>query len=322
MGDIIHCMVTLQFIKKAYPQLQIDWFVEEAFAGVLEHNPHINRIVKLNLKSVKKDKRNIFAQLALVKSFKKERYDLIIDAQGLIKSAVVARILGKNVAGFCKNSTREGIISILYSKRVSISYADNVIDRNCYLISQALGFIINKDDILSKQSFLFYQNENKVIYNFLDTANKNILLIVGASWKSKMYAKEKFAEIASIMNDNFLIAWGNEEEKEIADYIAQNSNAKVLPKIDLNTLKALISCMDLVIGNDTGPTHMAWALNVPSITLFGNTPAYRNTYLTAINRVIKSDSVVNPYKLDKKDFSIEEIAAKEVIMLARELLNR
>ena len=136
-----------------------------------------------------------------------------------------------------------------------------------------------------------------------------------------MYSKEKFVKIVQNLKENFFIAWGNEEEKEIAQFICDNSDAKVLPKIDLNTLKALISKVDLVIGNDTGPTHMAWALNTPSITIFGNTPAYRNTYETKINKSVKSSSVVNPFKLDKKDFSIKTIDENIIIDIAKELLS-
>ena len=117
MGDIIHSMVALQFIKIKYPKIEIDWFVEEAFSKVLENNPNIRNIIKLNLKSIKKSKKEIFTQLNLVKSFKKENYDLIIDAQGLIKSAIVARLLGKNRVGFCKNSTREGVASFFIIKK-------------------------------------------------------------------------------------------------------------------------------------------------------------------------------------------------------------
>ena len=135
-----------------------------------------------------------------------------------------------------------------------------------------------------------------------------------------MYSKEKFASIVNSLDENFLIAWGSEEEKNIANFISQNSKAIILPKLDLNSLKAIISKVDLVIGNDTGPTHMAWALNVASITLFGNTPAYRNTYLTNINKTIKSKSMVNPFKLDKNDFSINEIDEQEIIKMAKELL--
>jgi len=76
----------------------------------------------------------------------------------------------------------------------------------------------------------------------------------------------------------------------------------------------------LLIGNDTGPTHMAWGLNVPSITIFGPTPINR-VYVTPINRVVKSSSTVNHYKLDKNDFSIREIEADEIIKIAKELYD-
>ena len=91
--------------------------------------------------------------------------------------------------------------------------------------------------------------------------------------------------------------------------------------MNLNDLKYVIDKASLLIGGDTGPTHMAWALNVPSITLFGNTPAYRNTYTTVINKVLKSDTVVNPLKLDKDDFSIRQIEVSSIVSLAKELLD-
>src|SRR5574344_1540249 len=320
MGDIIHSMIVLDFIKQKYPNIQIDWFVESAFASVLENNPNISNIIKLNLKSIKKSKKNIFSQLKLVSEYKKNNYDLIIDAQGLIKSSIVARVLEKNIAGFCKNSTREGFASFFYSKKITIDYKENVIDRNAYLFSKSLDLDIKKDDILNKKPFLYYKNEDEVIYDFLDINRKNILLVVGASWKSKIYSKEKFAKIVESLNENFLIVWGNEEKKQIADFIGANSKALVLPKIDLNSLKALVSKVDLVIGNDTGPTHMAWALNTPSMTIFGNTPDYRNTYLTDINRVIKSSFTPNPLKLDKNNFSINEIDEKNIVKMAKEIL--
>ena len=94
------------------------------------------------------------------------------------------------------------------------------------------------------------------------------------------------------------------------------------PKGDLNDLKAIISQSKLLIGADTGPTHMAWALNIPSITIFGNTPHRRNTYITDINKVIKSSSKVDSLKLDKNDFSIKEISQNDIYKLAKQLLNK
>ena len=78
--------------------------------------------------------------------------------------------------------------------------------------------------------------------------------------------------------------------------------------------------MDLVIGGDTGPTHMAWALNKPSIVLFGPTPGYRNTYASEINKIIESDSEVNPLKLNKSDLSIEKIDVNHIAQIAKKLL--
>lgn len=320
MGDIIHAMVALQYIKRKYPNLQIDWFVESAFAPILENNPDINQIIKLDLKSIKKDKKEIINQIKLIKKYEKNSYDLVIDAQGLIKSAIVSFFLGKNRVGFSKNSIREKLASFFYTKKVDIAYDKNAIERNVKVLSQALNFDIPKDDILNKKPFLFYKNENEVIYEYLNKDKKNVLFVIGASWPSKMYSKEKFAKIINNLDENCLITWGNETEKDIANFIANISKAKVLPKLDLNSLKAIMSKVDLVIGNDTGPTHMAWALNIPSITLFGNTPGYRNTYITNINKIIESKSIVNPFKLDRNDFSIKEIDENEIINTAEGLL--
>ena len=121
---------------------------------------------------------------------------------------------------------------------------------------------------------------------------------------------------------NFLIIWGNETEKVIAEEIKDLShNIHILEKLSLDGLISLIAQVDLVIGSDTGPTHMAWALNIPSITLFGPTPGYRNTYITNINKTIESESVVNPSKINKSDDSIKNITVSDISKLAQELLE-
>jgi len=321
LGDVVHALVALQFIKNKFPLLQVDWIVEASFAPVLEDNPHINTIYKVNLKNIKKDKFSIFKQIKVIREIAQNQYDMVIDAQGLFKSAIVSKLLKSTVVGFDKNSIRESLASSFYTHKVSISYESNAIDRNVKVLSQALNIEISRDDILNKKAFLFYKNEDKTIYDFISKNQKNILFVIGASKKNKMYSKEKFASIIKNINANSLIIWGTQEEKEMALFIASKSEAKVLPKIDLNSVKALIEKVDLVIGNDTGPTHMAWALNVPSITLFGNTPGYRNTYITNINQVIESDSKVNPLRLDQNDFSIREIEEEKIIKLAKSLLD-
>ena len=319
MGDIIHAMLALQFIKKQIPDIKIDWFVEKAFAQVLEYNPDIDNIYALDLKSIKKDKKNLISQIKLIKQHSKNEYDLIIDAQGLIKSAIVSKFLGKNIAGFDKESIRETLASTLYKIKINSLYTKNVIERNLDILLKPLKIEYTQKQIINKNAFLFFE-EKFDFDNYISKNKKNILLVPGASWPSKMYSKEKFAKICNNIEVNFLLAWGNEEEKKIAEFISNNSKAIVLPKLDLNDLKAIVSKIDILVGNDTGPAHMAWALNVPSITIFGCTPGYRNTYETKINKIIESKSKVNPEKLNKEDFSIKDIDENTIIKMIEEML--
>ena len=316
MGDIIHAMVALQFIKKALPTSQIDWVVERAFADILKNNPHIDNILPINLKSLKKKKNEIFTQYKILKTYSKNDYDIIIDAQGLLKSAIVAKIIGaKAVAGFDKESIREGIASLFYDKKVSIAYDANTIDRNVAVLCEPLGIKVSSEEIVKKEKFLFAPSH---VSNLPEKFN---IFVIGSTWESRNYPKEKFVEIAEALKISTLIVWGSDEEHKKALWMQEHSEyLKLLPRGSLDELKYVISKCALLIGNDTGPTHMAWGLNVPSITIFGPTPTNR-VYVTPINRVVKSSSVVNHYKLNKNDFSICEIEADEIIQIAKELIH-
>ncbi|QOY51429.1 lipopolysaccharide heptosyltransferase I [Candidatus Sulfurimonas baltica] len=308
MGDIIHAMVALQFIKKHIPSAQIDWVVESGFKGVLENNPHIDNILNVNLKSIKKNKLDIFTQYRLLKTYSKNNYDIIIDAQGLLKSALVSRIIGaKTIAGFDKNSIRESVASFFYNKKIHIAYKENAIDRNMAVICQSLDIQYTKNDILEKDKFLFFsKTEQKATEPY-------IVLVVGASKENKIYPKEKFADLVNKLGKKTIIVWGNEEEHKTAIWIVKNSDfAIIAPKGNLDALKSIVAGAKIAIGGDTGPTHMAWGLNIPSVTIFGNTPEYRNTYITNINKVVKSSSKVDPLKLDPSDFSIRDIDVNEI----------
>ncbi|MEQ1738516.1 MAG: lipopolysaccharide heptosyltransferase I [Methyloglobulus sp.] len=320
LGDILHAMVALQFIKQHVPDIEIDWIVEERFAGVLYNNPDISQILTVNLKALKNNKLAIFQEIKKIRQYAKNHYDLVIDAQGLIKSAITARLLGKRVAGFDQNSIREKAASWFYDVKVACAYDENTIDRNALVLSAPLGFEITSTDILGKKPFLYTDNANPELDALFQKNRNTIVFVIGSTWESRNYPPEKFVKIAQNLSVPCLTLWGNEQEKLKADWMSsQCANIKVMPKLDLNDLKAVIARTDLVIGNDTGPTHMAWALNKPSITVFGPTPISR-VYQTDINKVIKSHSTVNPYKLNKEDYSIRDIDEREIIELAKHLL--
>ncbi len=320
LGDIVHAMVALQFIKAQHPDCQLDWVVEQSFADVLRHNPHIDNILTVNLKALKKNRLGIFREMAQIRHYAAAQYDWVIDAQGLLKSAITARLIGRRVAGFDSQSIREKTAAWLYQYKIACPYDANTIDRNAKVLSAPLRFAISPEQIVNKQAFLFFGPVDPALYHHLSKKQKNIVLVVGSTWPSRNYPAQHYVDIANALAENCLVVWGNAKEQQIAEWMAlQSPYIKALPQLDLNGLKALIAHADLLIGNDTGPTHFAWALNKPSITLFGPTPVSR-VYQTDINWVIKSSSVVNPYRLNKQDFSIQEIPAASVIAMARQLL--
>ncbi len=322
LGDIIHAMVALQFIKAHDPSIKIDWIVEERFASILDYHPDINQVLTVNLKSLKYQKNALWKEIKKVRRYAaSNNYDLIIDAQGLLKSAVTAKFLGKNVVGFDKKSVREKLATYFYTNKIHSPYDTNTIDRNAKILSKSLGFSITPEQIHQKKSFLYFNDNNPLLKKYLKKNSKNILFVIGSTWESRNYPKEKFLQVATQLQQNVLIIWGNYAEKEKAEWIAARSDyVQILPALNLNDLKALIAKMDLILGNDTGPTHLAWALNKASIILFGCTPISR-VYQTHINKVIKSSSIVNPYKLNKQDDSIKEIKVDEIVTLCRELIN-
>jgi heptosyltransferase-1 len=313
----------LQFIKQHLPNSTIDWVVEEGFKDILANNPDINEIHTVNIKKAKQQKSIKLLFNEIKKLRKLPRYDIVIDTQGLIKSAIVSRAIpSSQTFGFDKNSLRESFAAKFYTDVCSISYDENIIKRNAAVISSALDIKISHDDILTKKLFLF--SNKQLSSDLLSNTKVNIALIPGASFKSKIYPVDQYAQIANELKSqaNFIVLWGNQSERNMAEQIQKNApEVQIANKLTLDGLKAFIAQTNLVIGGDTGPTHMAWALNIPSITLFGSTPGYRNTYITDINQILESKSNVNPFKIDKSDLSIKTIEVKDICAKVKELLS-
>jgi heptosyltransferase I len=321
LGDIVHAMIVLQFIKIFNREILIDWIVEEAYKDLLEYHPDINKVHIIKIKKAKKNKSLLVLFQELNNVRKLTPYDLVIDMQGLIKSALISRLIPSTTTlGFDKSSAREKFASIFYNKTFKCAYETNIINRNLALIEYSLGFSISDEQIHNKAPFL-YSKRKKLSIN-TEGPKKNILLIPGASHDSKRYPAERFVEITKSIDAYFYIIWGSEEEESLARKIKGSaSNITICERLQLDSLILLISKVDLVIGPDTGPTHIAWGLNVPSITLFGPTPGNRNIYETSLNKYIESKSKVNPNKINKNDFSIKDIDAQEIVIIASDLIK-
>ncbi|GAA7630513.1 lipopolysaccharide heptosyltransferase I [Helicobacter pylori] len=314
LGDIIVSTVFLAAIKECLPNAQIEWFVDERFSAILEHSPYIDKLHPIALKSAL----TTFNPLKIFKLFKSLRayeYDIVIDMQGLIKSALITQTLkAPKKVGFDYASAREGLSAFFYSQKVSIAYDEPILKRNFTLLSHALN--LPKKEIsegLSSRAKVFsYQPSLKIDALNLNQNKPKILFVLETSKVNKTYPTERFKELAlALENFQICLLWHADEEKAAALYGALKDQRDVLllPKLTLNEVKALLFKMDLIIGGDTGITHLAWALQKPSITLYGNTPMERFKLESPINVSLTGNSNANYHK---KDFSIQNIDPKKI----------
>ncbi|GAA9497854.1 lipopolysaccharide heptosyltransferase I [Helicobacter pylori] len=314
LGDIIVSAVFLAVIKECLPDAQIEWFVDERFSAILEHSPYIDKLHPIALKSTL----TTFNPLKIFKLFKSLRayeYDIIIDMQGLVKSALITQMLkAPKKVGFDYASAREGLSAFFYSQKVSIAYDEPVLKRNFTLLFHALN--LPKKEIsesLSSRSKVFsYQDSPKIDALNLNQNKPKILFVLETSKINKTYPIERFKELAlALENFQICLLWHADEDKATTLYGALKNQRDVLlpPKLTLNEVKALLFKMDLIVGGDTGITHLAWALQKPSITLYGNTPIERFKLESPINVSLTGNSNANYHK---KDFSIQNIDPKKI----------
>ncbi|WP_169940063.1 lipopolysaccharide heptosyltransferase I [Campylobacter sp. RM15925] len=307
LGDIIHASIVLQFIKRNLPDARITWIVDERFSEILKDHPLIDKLVSLPLK-----KKEFKTSYKILKNL--NEFDVIIDLQGLIKSAVVAKILGDETYGFDKNSVKESFASYFYKYKFSIDYEENIIIRNLSLVANALNFSFSKEEILAKEPCFSAIPARPL------NETKRILIAPFASEESKCY--DKFKEVINSLKDfEIYLCHAGKQELAKAKEIAKDTHAKLLERLSLKEMVDFISGCDLVIGNDSGITHLAWAQNIASITLFGNRPSNRNAFLTPINQTIDTDKKIDARKIDKSDLCIREISPSLVANTAKRLLN-
>lgn len=321
LGDIILCMASLQLIRRHMSDCHITWVVDQRFADILDHHPDIQQVVKVDLKGLKKKKSltAVMEEYRHLTSF--GRFDAVIDFHGLLKSAVVAAVMGGPRYGFARQMLKEPLASLFYDHCIPVPLDMPAACRYATLASKSLGLDFQSSELCPPEQFLFWSVEDfSITENYFVQQKRNILLVPETSARYKNYPPEKFARLAGLLNENILICHGNQQEFQTASLIADKaSNVRVLPRLNLNQLKAAVGHCDLVIGGDSGPTHIAWACGIPSITLFGATPVC--ICPTERNRVIKTATRVNLRKPDSTDFSVCDIPETDIAQLAGELMK-
>ena len=320
--------MAIQFIRKHIANAHISWFCDARFEQIARLLAGVDEVVALPLKDKK------FLKSFEILRQKQGQFDIIIDLQGLLKSALVSRILGKNIFGFDRFSAKEGLASIFYTHKYSCNYDKNIILRNLELCAFALNFSFDEKEILAKEP-CFLKNsripnknsripsdETRIPDKNSRIPNRKILIAPFASESSKCYAH--FASVikgAKEFAQCFLVA-GSELEREKATKLA-SSGATLLAPLDLAQILEFMDTCDLIIGNDSGITHLAWAQNCATITLFGNRSGARNAFATPKNLIIQATPKheIDAFHIDKSDFCINDIDPAQIIAKAKGLCD-
>ena len=318
MGDIIHSASLLPLLHEhlsSHFQAKITWFVDLQFAEILKDCPFIDSLISLPLKASLKQK-NLPALLSLYRQLKSLEFDIVIDLQGLLKSALVGKILKtKQFWGFDSQSIREPLASIFYTHKIKIPYQEHILLRNATLAFGALNLPIPTLEMLLSPKIFLGLSKNPLPFTLSqETKTPKILCVLETSKPNKTYPIEHFLTLAALLKPHnitpyFLTHTNTPQEK---------GNFIPLNHLNLEEVKTLLSQMDLVIGGDTGITHLAWALKRPSITLFGATPSQRFHLKTNQNLYLSANKKTN---YQKDDFSIATILPNAIYELIQTLLK-
>lgn len=277
LGDILHTLPFAAALRKRYPQAKISWLVHPQFAGFVPDKPVIDEVLYFDKVKFKKmgllDKvKYFFSMRSMLHS---KHFDLVIDMQGLFKSAVLAAISGcSNRIGYCEMREGSGFIS----KAICGSHSkDHVIER--YLdVARYLGADVEKVDFPMPD----LTSESRSVQKKLAEQNVTgdyVVFVPGARWQTKEWLVEHYAELARmILADGMqvVLAGGPDDldkGNEIKELCPEAAN--LIGETSLRELAALIQECAVYISADTGPLHFAAALKKPLVAMYGPTKADR-----------------------------------------------
>lgn len=272
MGDVVHTLPALTDAARAHPGIQFDWAVDDSFADIPAWHSHIAQVFPVDLRRWRRGLRSATGRSELgehLKGFRSNYYHAVVDLQGEFKSAFVARLAKGTRYGYDGASAREWGAHTAYQKKIAVPKGVHSMVRMRQMLSQALSY--SYDEALVDYGI----RRERLPAPPFQVDRPYIVLVHSTSWRSKNWPEpywRQLGERATAAGFAIVLPWGNESERERATRIANNDpHAFVLPKLSIAEKAAIISRATATAGLDTGLSHIAAALNVPSVTLYGAT---------------------------------------------------
>lgn len=269
LGDVVHSFPALTDAARSVPGIEIDWLVDEAFAPLAALHPAVRRVIALPIRRMKKQPVATWGTLrARIGELRDQPYDVLIDAQGLLKSALSGRIARAHSRhGFARGSAREGIAASFYDTGHDIPETEHMAVRIRRLFAAALGY--SMPDMAPDPGL------RREAGDPLGSPRRYVVLLHGTSWKTKTWTRSAWNELACDLDargfDTVLFAHGAEEVARAAEIAAGRATVRVLPPASLEAVIPILSAASGAITVDTGLGHLAAAFGLPTVGLYGPT---------------------------------------------------
>ncbi len=335
MGDVIHALPAAAALREAFPAAELGWVVEERWMELLcspteqrsgprsPGRPLVDQIHTVDTRGWRHSWLSSQTWRAIANArrvLRAAKYDVALDFQGAIRSAVISSWAKAPISGF--SAPREKPAVWWYSTKVT-PRGGHIIEQNMCLVGALTERPLRNDcfplprDSRSEQKADDWLREQRVA--------KFVLMNPGAGWGAKVWPEERYAELAAKLAAEGLrpvINAGPGEEDLVRKISEQSRGAALVVNCSITELIALTRRASLFVGGDTGPMHLASALKVPVVAIFGPTDPARNGPFGTRNRVLRSARSTTSYShRDERDAGLLQIQVDEVFSAAHELLR-
>jgi heptosyltransferase I len=285
MGDVIHNLPVVTDLTRAFPGIEIDWVTEAPYVELVALHPNIKQVFPIHLRALKKQwwHASLWAQFREERSrLAMQQYDCVIDTQGLVKSAIVARGAAQPISGFSNSVAREPMAARFYDRTFAIEREQHAVERNRQLVAAAMGY-----KILTPADYGLNVQMPRPTWL---SGQRYVVLLHATSRTNKQWPIAHWVALAKKLNDRGLMVvapWASEAEKKVSAQISSSvTNALVPPAMHLAEAAKLLANAVGVVGVDTGLAHLAVAFNRPTVGIYVSTqPALTGLHggISAVN---------------------------------------
>jgi heptosyltransferase I len=282
LGDVLHNLPVVSDLARAFADVEIDWVTEAPYAELVALHPKVRRVIPMHLRALKKHWWSAAAWSVFFTDkgeLKGKTYDTILDTQGLVKSALIARWASGSIAGFSRETAREPFAARFYDRQLAVSRDLHAVERNRLLAAQIFGYSIADP--------VDYGLRLAAAVPATPLPSRHVVFLHATSRADKMWPEPNWIALGQRFFDrgfNIVLPWGNAAEKRTSERLASKiPGAIVPPAMSLVEAAALLSRASGVVGVDTGLAHLSVALARPTVGLYLTTsPALTGLYGSAL----------------------------------------